>query len=80
MKKLISKVKPIETVEELANILGVSKEGLLEIAYTASKYYRPNKPKPRQTYRVLEPLRDVHERIKNNIFMMLNTQLIYRVG
>jgi hypothetical protein len=74
MKKPVYKNKPIENIDALAKSLGVESSELLEISYSAQKYYHPNKPeeKPdgsiRQTYRVSQPLQDLQEKIKNNIF------------
>lgn len=74
MNELLSKIKPIETIEELANVLGISSDLLIEISNNANNYYRSNKPRlkadgrKRQTYRVLKTLKDIQEQIKNNIF------------
>lgn len=65
--------EPIRSLGALSKALSTSKESLQELAGTASSRYRLAKPvtKPdgtiRQPFDALEPLKNIHGRIKNRI-------------
>lgn len=86
MNKSIYKNKPIQTVDELAKNLDVESGVLLEASFSAHTYYCPNPPKIkddgtiRQTYRVLKPLRDIQEKIKNSIFYVVEYPIYLQGG
>lgn len=66
--------KPILSVGALSLALGMEKEFLVEVAQNANERYRLAKPitKPdgsiRQPFDALEPLKEVHRRIKDQLF------------
>ncbi len=86
MDKPTYKDNPIKSIHELAKILTIEPSTLLEISHSARNYYQPNKPqiKPdgskRQTYRVLQPLQDIQEKIKDNIFYKVEYPIYLQGG
>lgn len=72
------KHRPIASINSLARALGWSASDLQRIANNAEKFYIPNKPEKkasggyRQTYRVLEPLREIQKRILRRILQQVD--------
>lgn len=77
MKSPAPRIQSVESIEELAKTLGIGVEFLLQVLLCPDKFYNPNKPKVksdktlRYTYRVLEPLKSIHESIKNTFFYVV---------
>ena len=71
--KPYSKIPPIAHLEALASILSVPKEELIEISVSVGNLWKPGKllkkknGDPRPTIDAKEPLKSIHEKIKNRL-------------
>lgn len=75
MKMAVYKHRAIRSIQTIASRLSMQPQQLIDLANSANKYYRPNKPKIkpngggiRQTYCVLGKLEVVQNRILERIF------------
>lgn len=71
--KPLPKLSPIANIESLASILEIGISDLMHIADNIEEYYKPGKillkkdGSPRPTHDAKEPLKNLHEHIKNRI-------------
>lgn len=85
-KKPVIKLSPIANIKSLASILSLSESELLEIAANVDKLWKPGKllkkksGEPRPTNDAKEPLKTLHEHIKNRILKQVNYPLYMQGG
>lgn len=85
-KKPVIKISPIANVKSLASILSMSEQELLEIAANVDQLWKPGKllkkktGEPRPTSDAREPLKTVHEHIKNRILKQVDYPLYMQGG